>query len=230
MSDDKVILWAMPPSSNSGVLRAFLLASEIPFEETNAWGQTRTPEYIAKFPNNCAPAIEHGEFTVAESVTCMRYLAKAFPDKAGKFYPADDIKKAATIDMVCDMINTGLCIMIPKAVYPTLGFPSYAGDVASMECTKEHTALCQKEAAAALLDYINSKVVGIMLAKTKYLLSDTPTIADFRLAPMLSQIKCAFSMPPKMEEYLAAMAEVPGYTEGMKPADEYNSQFWAVDV
>lgn len=226
MSDDKVILNVLPPSSNSGVLRCFLLASEIPFEEKNVWGATRTPEYIAKFPNNCAPSIEHGDFTLSETTACMRYLCKAMPEKAGQFY-SDDIQKAAKIDMVCDMINTGLCPFISKAVYPTLGFPSYPGDVANMDETKEHTEKSQKAAAEFILQYLNDKVVGIFLAKHKFLLTDEkPTIADFRLAPMLSQIKCGVVMPERLNEYLKAMAEVPGYAEGAKPFDEFNSQKW----
>ena len=226
MSDQKITLHVLPPSSNSGVIRTFLLAADIPFDETNAWGQTRTPEYIAKFPNNCCPAIEHGDFTLAENGAILRYLCKAFPDKAGKFY-SDDIQTAAKIDMVLDMINTGLCVLIPKACYPTLGFPTYAGDVASMDETKEHTAKAQKEAGDALLQYINDKIVGIFLAKTKFLLTDdTPTIADFRLAPMLSQAKVAFELPERVVEYLSAMDEVPGFKDGMKPVDEFNSQHW----
>lgn len=223
---DKVILYALPPSSNSAVIRTFLLAAEIPFDEENAWGKTRTPEFIAKFPNNCCPGVEHGDYTVGENSAILRYLCKAFPDKAGKFY-SDDPKKAGKIDMVLDMINTGACAMIPKACYPTLQFPAYPGDVAAMEETKEHTAACQKVAGEALLEYVNTKIVGIFLSKTKFLCSDdAPTIADFRLAPMVSQMKVAFKLPERMVEYLKAMDDVPGYSEGMKPVDEYTSQYW----
>jgi len=201
------------------------MAADIPFKEENAYGKTRTPEFITKFPNNCAPALEHGDFYICESVAIMRYLCRAFPDKAGKFY-SEDPKAAAKIDQVCDMINTGVCALIPKACYPTLGFPTYAGDVASMDETKEYTALAQKEAGEALKEYLEYKVVGVMLANTKYLMSDTPTIADFRLAPMLSQVKVNFALPEKLEEYLTAMDEIPGYFDALKPVHEYNSQFW----
>ncbi|CAB9500387.1 glutathione Stransferase [Seminavis robusta] len=230
MSEDKVILWTLPPSSNSAVIRTFLLAAEIPFEEKNAWGQTRTPEYIAKFPNNCAPAVEHGDFSVCETAASMRYLAKAFPDKAGKFYPSDNAQKAAKIDMVCDMINTGICNLIPKAAYPTLGFPLYAGDVAAMDESKEHTKASQKAAADAIKEYLENKVVGILLDKTKFLMSDTPTIADFRFAPMLSQIKVTMELPDGIADYLERMeADVPGFADGNKPANEYNSKFWVTN-
>jgi glutathione S-transferase len=225
MSTDDIVFWGLPPSSNSGVIRSFLLHSGISFKEENAWGKTRTPEYIAKFPNNCAPAIEHGDVYVTETVNILRYLCRAFPEQAAKFY-ADGAQEASKIDMVCDMINTGICGLIPKAVYPTVGFPAGAGDVSAMDETKEFTAKSQKEAGDAIEAMLNDKYVGIFLANTKYLLSDTPTIADFRLAPMLSQIKIAIKLPSKIEEYLSAMDALEGYTEGMKPVDEFNSPHW----
>jgi glutathione S-transferase len=227
MSDDKVILHVLPPSSNSGVIRCFLLAAGIPFEEVNAYGQTRTPEFIAKFPNNCCPAIEHGDFTLCENSAILRYLCKAFPDQAGKFY-SNDLHLSAKIDMVLDMINTGVCVLVSKASYPTLGYPLYAGDVAAMDATQEHTKLAQTAAGDALLEYLQTKICGIFLAQTQFLLTDDlPTIADFRFAPMLSQAKVAFPMPPRIVQYLNDMEQlVPGYAEGMKPVDAYNSQFW----
>ncbi|KAG7337492.1 glutathione S-transferase, N-terminal domain containing protein [Nitzschia inconspicua] len=229
-SDDTVTikLWSLPPSSNSGVIRSFLAVTGIPFEEDNAWGKTRTPEYIAKFPNHCAPAIEHGDVSVTETATILRYLARAFPDKAGKYYPYDDVVQAAKVDMICDMINTGMCTYLPKAIYPTLSFPVYPGDVGAIDELKEkYTDVAAKAAQEALFEYLNNKVVGIFLKDTKFLLSDEPTIADFRFAPMLSQIKCSsLDLPERLVEYEAAMKELPGYADAVKPAEDYCSPFW----
>lgn len=225
---DKVILHALPPSANSAVVRTFLLAAEIPFEEKNCWGATRTPEFVAKFPNNCAPAIEVGDFTLCEGAACLRYLAQT-NEKAAKFYSKDP-EMMAKIDMLCDMINTGFSSFLGKAVYPTLGFPAYPGEVAAMDETKEHTEMAQKAAAEFMEQYMKSKFVDIFLAKHKFLLTDdTPTLADFRLAPMLSQAKCAFVLPDRVLQYLKDMDEVPGYAEGMKPVDGFNSKFWKVN-
>ena len=49
------------------MVRSFLEVTGIPFKEENAWGKTRTAEYIAKFPTNLAPAIEHGSVCLAEN-------------------------------------------------------------------------------------------------------------------------------------------------------------------
>jgi glutathione S-transferase len=227
-SSDKIKFWSLPPSSNSAVVRSFMAVTGIDFEEENAWGQTRTPEYIAKFPNNCAPAIEHGDVNLTESATILRYLARSFPDQAGKYYPFDDVVKAAKVDMVCDMINTGVCTMLPKAIYPTLSFPVYPGDVGSIDDIKEkYTEIAAKAAQDALLEYLESKVVGIFLKDTKFLLSDEPTIADFRFAPMLSQIKCShFALPERLVEYETAMKEIPGYADAIKPAEDFCSPHW----
>jgi glutathione S-transferase len=225
MTDAKITYWALPPSANSATVRSFMAVSGIAFEEENAWGKTRTPEYIAKFPNNCAPAIEHGDACVTESATILRYLTRVFPDQAGKYYPSGAVE-AAKVDMVMDMVNTGVCSFIPKAIYPTLGFPSYAGDVAAMEGLKDHIPASQEAAQGALKEYLESKVAGILLKDTKFLLSDEPTIADFRFAPMLSQIKCGVKLPDVIVKYEEAMKELPGYTDALKPSDDFCSPHW----
>jgi glutathione S-transferase len=228
MSDgnNKIKFWGLPISSNSAVVRSFLLTTGIDFEEVNAWGHTRTPEYVAKFPNNCAPAIEHGDVCLAESASILRYLARAFPDKAGRYYP-EDPGSAGKVDMVCDMINTGVCGYLPKAVYPTLSFPVYPGDVGAIDELKDqYTDVAAKAAQEALMEYLTNKVVGILLKDSKFLCGNEPTIADFRFAPMISQIKIAGKLPAELEEYEKAMMDLPGYAEGTKPADDYNSPHW----
>jgi glutathione S-transferase len=64
------------------------------------------------------------------------------------------------------------------------------------------------------------------LKESKFLCGDSPTIADFRFAPLISQLKVGFKIPAKLEEYEKAMMELPGYADGVKPADDYNSQYW----
>ena len=56
-----------PPSANSACTRCVLKCAGIEHEEVNAYGQTRTPEYIAKFITNLAPAIEHDGACVSET-------------------------------------------------------------------------------------------------------------------------------------------------------------------
>lgn len=62
-----VTFHALPPSANSACTRCVLKCAGIEHEEVNAYGQTRTPEYIAKFITNLAPAIEHDGACVSET-------------------------------------------------------------------------------------------------------------------------------------------------------------------
>ena len=222
---NEIVFWALPPSPNSGVIRTFLNAAGISYKEENGWGKTRTPEFIAKFPNNCCPAIEHGDVNVCESVTIMRYLCKVMPDKAGKFYPEDPIV-ASKVDMICDFTNSSFAKMMPVAVYAKIGYATYAGDVASMESTKEHAEEASKACCDALLEMLEAKYAGIFLRDTKFLMSDTPTIADYRFAPLLSQAKIGMKLPERIETYLSVMMALEGYEDGIKAVDDHNKPHW----
>ena len=59
--------------------------------------------------------------------------------------------------------------------------------------------------------------MGLFLKNTNFLLSDTPTLADFRLAPVLLFARVAVKLPQRLEAYLDEMEKVPGY----KAAVEY---------
>merc|ERR1719231_36981 len=95
-------------------------------------------------------------------------------------------------------------------MYPTVGFPLYAGDVSSMESTKDKTEESQKAAASALETMIKDKFVGIYLKDKKFLGSDTVTLADFRMAPLFYFAKVAVKMPEEIETYLKNLDEATG--------------------
>jgi glutathione S-transferase len=40
----------LPPSVNNMSVRVFVRAAGLPFEEENVWGQTKSDEYLSKFP------------------------------------------------------------------------------------------------------------------------------------------------------------------------------------
>ena len=54
----------------------------------------------------------------------------------------------------------------------------------------------QEEAAAGLLEMLEAKIVGpgLFLKDTTFLLSDKPTLADFRLAPILLFARVAVAL------------------------------------
>jgi glutathione S-transferase len=211
-----LVLHALPPSANSSTVRALLKVAGIDFSEVNCYGQTRSEKYVSKFPTNLAPALEHGDFCVSESTAIMKYVAGAFKEKAGKFYP-DDVKQRATVDMLCAYVEGSIYPLIAKAVYPNLGFPLYAGDVASLEETKPNAGKSQEAAGAELSKLLKEKFSDKFLSKTKYLLSDVPTVADFRFAPVLLFAKIGVVMPERLDKYLEDMNKLAGYTEAVAP-------------
>ena len=131
--------------------------------------------------------------------------------------------------MLLDYVGTGILSHLPKSCYAALGFPGYPGDVMSMDETKEHADKAAAENATAMLETLENKFVGIFLKDTKFLLSDTPTIADFRFAPMLNFLKIAVKLPDRLKEYDEAMNALPGYTEACAGVVEYASPKWKSD-
>ena len=71
-------LYTFPGSANSSCARAVLMAGDVAFEEVNPVGYsdgpggTRSTEYLAKFCNGQAPALEHGDVTVCENGAIAR--------------------------------------------------------------------------------------------------------------------------------------------------------------
>ena len=185
----------------------------IDFEEVNAYGQTRTPEYLAKFPTNLAPAVEHDGCCVSETNAIARYLCAAFPDKAGKFYPGD-AKTKAKVDLIAEYTGITIYALIAKAMYPNVGFPLAAGDVGSFDALKEHLPASQEAAAAELLNLLNDKYVNNWLKNSTYLAGDEPTIADFRFAPIMYFASVAIVLPERIVKYLEDLeTKVPGFKE-----------------
>jgi glutathione S-transferase len=204
---------AMPPSANSACTRCVLACAGIEHEEVNAYGQTRTPEYIAKFPTNLAPAIEHGDVYVSETNAVARYLCNAFPEKAGKFYPGD-LKSRAQIDMIAEYSGISIYSLIAKAMYADVGFGGSAGDIAAIESLKESIPISQKAAAEELLRLLNDKYVNGWLKDSTFLCGEEPTIADFRFGPILLFARVAIVLPERIAKYLDDLeTKVPGYKE-----------------
>ena len=214
-----VTFHALPPSDNSACTRCVLKCAGIEHEEVNAYGQTRTPEYLAKFPTNLAPAIEHDGAYVSETNAIARYLCTAFPEKAGKFYPVD-AKTQAKVDMIAEYTGISLYNLIATAMYPDVGFGGAAGSVHGMDSLKASVPESQAAAAAELLTILNDKYVNGWLKDTTYLGGDEPTIADFRFGPILLFARVAVKLPARIEKYINDLEENnPGYkeaTEGPK--------------
>ena len=175
-------LHILPPSVNSLSVRVFLRAANLPFKEENAWGKTRTPEFLAKIPSHLTPAIEiadHPRGAMWESCAIMMYLANKHGLEA--LYPKNP-ERRALIDSANFYLMSTLYPLVARATYPRLGFPNSAGEVASFEhATTEHKDMARKaaeDAIAAPLEVFRQYFVRDGFIGD----GEGPSIADIRLA------------------------------------------------
>jgi glutathione S-transferase len=178
-------LHMLPPSVNNLSVRVFLRAANLPHTEENAWGKTRTPEYMQKVPAHLTPAIEvadHPRGAMWESCAIMMYLA----NKHGleQFYPKNP-ERRALVDSANFYLTATLYPLVARSVYPRLGFPGYPGEVASSEHAtaehKDHARKSSEEALAAPLDVFHKYFVREGFIGD----GEGPSIADIRFAATL---------------------------------------------
>lgn len=179
------LLHMLPPSVNNLTVRVFLRAAGLPFEETNAWGKTRSPEFLAKIPAHLTPAIEdsdHPRGAMWESCAIMMYLANVH--KLEQLYPSDPGKRAL-VDSANFYLTGTLYPLVARATYPRLGFPTYPGEVHTTEGVSEELKSSAREACEAAvaepLEVFNTYFIrGGFIGD-----GAGPSIADIRLCATL---------------------------------------------
>lgn len=186
-----------PPSANSHGCLAIIKKLGLDVELENAYGKTRTPEFLAINPCHTAPTLEldDGKGAIWESNAIMRYLVTT-GEGGESLYPADPAMRGK-IDMVMDWRQTSLYPKLPAIGYIVFGFPQ-SDDQA-------------KKDFAALLEEVFPVLVDVYLKDTPFLFSDKPTIADLSVAPPLTFIKARSkfwdAVPDKVKEYHARVLE-----------------------
>jgi glutathione S-transferase len=178
-------LHMLPPSVNNLAVRVFLRAAGLPFAEENAWGKTRTPEFLAKVPAHLTPAIEHKDHprgAMWESCAIMMYLANKHG--LGDLYPTDPGRRAL-VDSANFYLTGTLYPLVARATYPRMGFPGYAGEVAaSPDLSAEQKAAARKAAEAAIAEPL--EVFRTYFVRDGFIGDGaSPSIADLRLAATL---------------------------------------------
>jgi glutathione S-transferase len=205
----------LKPSVNNLTVRIFVRAAGLDYEEVDVWGQTTSPEYMAKYPAHLTPMLEEEglpQGALGESCAIMAYLS----NKHGleQFYPSDPGRRAMIDNAMFYLIGT-VYPLVARATYPTLGFPQYAGEVATSEASDELKAQAQRDAIAALaepLEVYNT----FFLAGKRFIGGEQPSIADIRLAATLEFLRAIdYDLPAWAEEFMAAMEQALGeaYTE-----------------
>src|SRR5919198_1879511 len=138
------------PSVNNLTARIFVRAAGLDFEEVDVWGKTMEPEYLQKYAAHLTPTLEDPDLprgVLGESCAIMAYLC----NKHGldQFYPTDPGERAMVDNANFYLIGT-LYPLVARATYPTLGFPQYAGEVATSEADDELKATARRDAEEAL--------------------------------------------------------------------------------
>jgi len=219
----------LKPSVNNLTVRIFMRAADLEAEETDVWGSTTGPEYMAKYPIHLTPTLEDPDLprgTLGESCAIMAYLC----NKHGlnDFYPTDPAERAMVDNAMFYLIGTFYPVLT-RATYPTLGFGQYPGEVGTAPAaTDEMKTQAVQDATAALAEPLEA-FRTFFLEGQQFVGGDHPSIADIRWAATLEFLRAIdYPLPDWAEDYLSRMeetlgdaysepaADVRGYVESVK--------------
>ncbi|CAN7291063.1 glutathione S-transferase family protein [Mesorhizobium sp. LjRoot246] len=200
----------LKPSVNNMTVRVFARAAGFDHAETDAWGHTRSPEFMARNPAHLTPMIEDKGLprgVLWESCAIMQYLA----NKHGleKFYPKAPAKRAMIDSAMFYLIGT-LYPYVARATYPFLGFPQYAGEVGHSDAHPDKKSEAQKAAMAAIAEPL--EVFHSFFRDGKpFIGGKNPSIADIRLAATLEFLAVIdYPLPKWAKDYVAAIEKTLG--------------------
>jgi glutathione S-transferase len=200
----------LKPSVNNLTVRIFVRAAGLDFEEVDVWGQTTSPEYLAKYPAHLTPTLEAEGLprgTLGESCAIMAYLC----NKHGldQFYPREPERRAMVDNAMFYLIGT-FYPLVTRATYPALGFPQYPGEVGTSEADDAMKAKAQQDAEAALADPLEVYRT-FFIGDGQFIGGGSPSIADMRLAATLEFLRAIdYELPRWAEDYMSRMEETLG--------------------
>jgi glutathione S-transferase len=216
----------LTPSVNNLTARIFIRAAGLDFEELDVWGKKDEPDFVRKDPAQLTPMLEEDGLprgSLWESCAIMQYLS----NKHGldHLYPTDPAERAMVDSAMFYLIGT-MYPLVARATYPSLGFPQYAGEVATSEADEAMKVQAAKDAEAAL-----AVPLGVyhdfFLDGQKFIGGDSPSIADIRLAATLEFLRVIdYDFPAWAEEYMKSVEEALGeaYSEPAADVRGYVSQ------
>jgi glutathione S-transferase len=200
-------------------VRVFVRAAKLDFTEDDAWGKTRSPEFLAKNPAHMTPMLESKDLprgTIWESCAIMQYLS----NKHGiaKFYPKAAAKRAMIDSAMFYIIGT-LYPLVGRATYPALGFPQYPGEVGASSADAAAKAEAQKAAIDALAEPL-AVCHKFFIGDKPFIGGAKPSIADIRLAATLEFLAAVdYALPAWARSYMAAMEKSLGKAYSEPAAD-----------
>jgi len=189
-------LHVLPPSGNSHGPIAVVRKLGLDIEIVNAFEKTRTDEFIKMNPCHTCPTIELDDGAIWESNAVMRFLVLTAGKDGETLYPNDAIIRGK-LDTAMDWRTSVLYPLLPDIGYIVFGYP-----------TSDTGA---KEAFKKLLDEVFPVLTGTFLKNTKFIYSDTPTIADLSIAPSLTFIQARkhfwAKVPQEVKDYHTRVLE-----------------------
>jgi glutathione S-transferase len=217
----------LTPSVNNLSARIFVRAAGLDFEERDVWGKKDAPDFVRKDPALLTPMLEEEGLpkgSLWESCAIMQYLC----NKHGldRFYPRDPGQRAM-VDSAMFYLTGTFYPLVARATYPTLGFPQYAGEVATSQADDEMNAKAQKDAEAALGEPLEAFRAHFLDANT-FVGGDRPSIADIRWAATLEFLRgIDYEFPAWAEEYMSALESALGdaYSEPAADVRGFIAQF-----
>lgn len=160
----------------------------------------RAPEALKKIhPLGKSPVIELDDLKIAESATCLRYLADKFEDETHRPHvgTVDYIRHEELLDYV-ESSFAGACMGV---LLPVMG-----GDA------PEETAIA---ALATHLDYIAQN-----LPESGLLFGDTAFLADIQFSYLLANLAGIGYLDdaPRIQQYWTELQQQPGYKQAVLAA------------
>jgi len=212
-------LHILKPSVNNMAARVFVRAAKLDFVEDDAWGKTRSPEFLKKNPAHMTPMIEGKGLprgALWESCAIMQYLSNKHD--LSRFYPKTPAKRAMIDSAMFYLIGT-LYPLVARATYPALGFPQYPGEVGATSLEASHKAEAQEAAKAAIAEPLEV-FRKFYMGDQPFIGGARPSIADIRLAATLEFLNVIdYELPAWAKKYMAAMEKNLGTAYSEPAAD-----------
>jgi glutathione S-transferase len=212
-------VYVLKPSVNNLTVRVFVRAAKLEFEEVDAWGSTRSPEFLAMNPAHLTPMIQEAGLprgTLWESCAIMQYLCNVHG--LDGLYPREPGRRAM-VDSAMFYLIGALYPLVARATYPVLGFPQYAGEVGTSEAGDELKAAAQRAAAEAIAEPLDV-YRAFFLDGRSFIGGDAPSIADIRLAATLEFLHAVdYELPAWAADHMAAVERALGDAYSEPAAD-----------
>jgi glutathione S-transferase len=200
-------LYFHPVSTTCRTIMLFASEANIPLDYELVdlmTGAHLKPEYRAINPNALVPVLEDGDFRLTESSAILKYLA----DKVGSPAYPKDLRERARVNEMMDWVNANLYRDLAYGIaYPQL----FAHHKRPNDALQAGTIAWGQDKTRVWLGILDKNLIG---PSKKYLCGNTPTIADYFAAPILTLgdlLRCDYAAYPNICRWLSNMKALPSW-------------------